>query len=479
MEEPYLDQISFWRKTFPDLTRKQLKENKFSREYWRERAEKDLSIPPWYFDLYHDDHYVDGKVAAIERYLDCKVYQDFSPEKYFDKTFQYSKEKSFFYAFFFQNPEIVKEKISEIATRHLEKYVELRLTTPLFFPFYNFNCSEILRHELERRNPKPQTSVQEYVSNRKKLKDGDATQVVLFVEKVERKLRHTIREGRYERIFEILEESSKLSNIPFGTLEYVCSIAVFEEAPYEFFLLTIETFYDKSLNPEVLLWGLCHVISSGNMNKVDSFLAFAKEKGVDLINLFDKEFCCFNEKVRTFGQVVSLFACFSNNLAMYERFADWDQPSKPHHEDYSPIDQNLKVLYLVVGYLRKRDPVSFYQILLSEDLVWTLTIQSLIVISANFEAIYLMKKSCLYEKNQISLMYMAYGNPLVECQLMENVPSMSQMGAMFSNALSNSFPSTFLEILTKETCGIPSMTEDLGLGEDFLDKMLKAFGKKA
>lgn len=478
MEETSLDQISFWRKTFPDLTRKQLKENKFSREYWRERAEKDLSIPPWYFDLYHDDHYVDGKVAAIERYLDCKVYQDFSPEKYFDKTFQYSKEKSFFYAFFFQNPHILKEKISEIATRHLERYVELRLTTPLFFPFYNFNCAEIVRHELERRNPKPHISAQEYALNREKLRQGDGEQVVLFVEKFERKLRHALREKRYEKLFEILEESAKISELPFGTLEYVCSIVAFEEASHEFFLLTIETFYDKSSNAEVLLWGLCHLVSTGNMTKVNSFLIFAKEKGVNLVDLFDKEFCCFNEKIRTFGQVVSLFAYFSNDWSMYERFADWDSPSSPHPDDYSPVDQNLNILYLVVGYLRKRNPVSFYQILSSEDLVWTLTIQSLIVISANFEAIFLMKKSCLYEKNQISLMYMAYGNPLVECQLMENVPSMSQMGTMFSSALSNSFPSTFLEILTKETCGIPSMTEDLGLGEDFLDKMLKAFGKK-
>nr|WIL05290.1 hypothetical protein pmam_251 [Pithovirus mammoth] len=462
--------------------------------FWKEKAKIDLKIPGWYFDLYCNgrDSYVNREITGKERYLDLRVMQNpFLNQKFLRKDNRLSLEKAFFFAFFSNHRKEVVERIHKLSDEVLKAYIECIPLNNIFDP-----CSyrKLLKEEVERRagNEKKEFSIEEALQagtqqsgspfdlDRLNLEHDRITSMIDYTDE---KCIDFIRNGNFDQLFHFVNEVEDYREPFVGlTTKIKAAISIFQnlEDPFDLAFQYFELFRKESEDPALTLAIVCQIISTGRLDKFDQFSEILKEKNIPFLDDSKKGLYFGHPSgIRTYAEIFSLFAYYSNDLETIERFSDYEYYSEGDRENYKPLSKEYQIFYLLIGFLRKRNVVGFYRVLSSEDMVWSRRIQILVSISGHREAILYMIKNVPIEKNFPSLYRMTLGDPLTEEIFTQHFDT-SKPNIDILNELSTLRGEVFfIENLIDRTCCTNYVEEKLGLDRgsilELVDQLSKCF----
>ncbi|AHH01718.1 hypothetical protein pv_151 [Pithovirus sibericum] len=338
-----------------------------------------------------------------------------------------SKGREFFNSFFSLNPEKLQSYIEIPSVEDFQKYSKGYLQAPGMFCFSNFH---IIEKELAKRGENIVPVFE------------DCAKIEVFLSTAE---------------VECLNEQSaiilsKLSSFDEKMIQHFLEAILPYLNTEKKFLTFFEIVHSFYPSKEIALRFLCQLIRNGKIEPVDKFILLLKEKRIDIL---DPEIIAFLTPhftgKRTFGDLISLSSFYSNNFEMYERFSDLRTGPSQLEEfrslflDYRSLDVEMLILFLVFGYLSKRNPDQFFQIVKAEDCFNECAIQSLIVLTGHTDAIRLMFRNISPRVPQ-TLVKMCSGDPQLKRQILEVVGNYQEIELLDDVGL------PFLQSLIASTC---------------------------
>lgn len=455
--------------------------------FWKEKARLDLEIPDWYFDLYCNgrDAYINREISGHNRYLELKIAKDPLPnQKFARKEDRLTVEKAFFFSFFSGDREGILNKARDLSDDILEAYIDYVPSNNIFDPY---DYRRLFESEMSKRKgiEKEEFSLEKTLRARNNTTglltiedfNEDRKRIASIIDYLDDKCDEIVRDGNYEDFFQLIYGIENYGeDIINMTMKVKAVISIFRNLrdPFDLAFQFFELFRKKSEDPVLALTIICQIISTGRLDKLDDFSLILKKKDVQLLDTADSElFFGHPSGTRTYAEIFSLFAYYSNSPEMIERFSNHEDYSGNEGFDYKPLSKNYQILYLLFGFLKKRNIVNFYRVLSLEDMIWNRQIQILVTISGHREAILYMIKNVPIEKNFPALLRMIMGDPSVEEILLEHF-DFTKPNLNFMNEFSMCSKDTFfIENLIDRTCCTNYVEKKLGLDQDCVLEFVK------